>query len=131
MSVMNIENGGKVWRTPAGKIHRTDGPAVEDAYGDKKWYWNNLLHRTDGPAKECADGNKSWWVNGELHRTDGPAVVFLKGVQKWYLRDVLFSKTGVESYVCQLNLKVLMLSRAVNPFCEINVTKYLLVKSML
>jgi hypothetical protein len=28
------------------------------------WYVNGKLHRTDGPAVECDDGAKSWYVNG-------------------------------------------------------------------
>jgi len=48
-----------------GKLHRTDGPAIEDADGDKRWYLNGKLHRTDGPAIEYSNGNKEWHLNGE------------------------------------------------------------------
>jgi hypothetical protein len=36
--------------------------------GDRFWYRSvaeDILHRTDGPAVEYADGNKEWWLNGE------------------------------------------------------------------
>jgi hypothetical protein len=45
--------------------HRTDGPAIEWAGGDKQWYVDGKCHRLDGPAIEYADGSKSWFVNGE------------------------------------------------------------------
>ena len=47
-------------------LHRTDGPAVEYADGDRSWYVNGKLHRLDGPASEWANdnGDKVWYVNG-------------------------------------------------------------------
>ena len=53
-----------VWCNLEGKLHRTDGPAVEYADGHKEWYINGQRHRTDGPAVECADGDKSWYIDG-------------------------------------------------------------------
>jgi len=47
-----------------GKLHRTDGPAVVYADGDKFWHQNGKLHRTDGPAVECSDGYVEYWENG-------------------------------------------------------------------
>ena len=47
-----------------GKLHRTDGPAIESVNGDKYWYKNDKLHRADGPAIELADGDKYWYLNG-------------------------------------------------------------------
>ena len=46
-------------------FHRTDGPAVEYANGDKEWYVEDKLHRTDGPAIEWADGSKEWYIVGK------------------------------------------------------------------
>ena len=57
-------NGDKEWRVD-GRLHRTDGPAVEYADGSKLWYQNGQRHRTDGPAIEYTDGRKEWWVNGK------------------------------------------------------------------
>ena len=48
-----------------GKLHRTDGPAVERADGTRWWYLNNQRHRTDGPAVEWADGTREWYLNGK------------------------------------------------------------------
>ena len=48
------------------KIHRIDGPAVEQASGGKLWLQNSKLHRLDGPATENDDGSKQWFVNGEF-----------------------------------------------------------------
>lgn len=46
------------WRME-GKLHRTDGPAVEWENGDLEWRQNDVLHRTDGPATISTCG--SWW----------------------------------------------------------------------
>ena len=67
------------------ELHRTDGPAVEDANGTKHWYLNGKRHREDGPAIEYADGTKMWFLNDKLHRTDGPAVEYTDGTKYWYL----------------------------------------------
>jgi antitoxin component YwqK of YwqJK toxin-antitoxin module len=78
------DNGTKRWYQN-GKIHRTDGPAVENADGDKEWYQNGKLHRTDGPAIEYAYGTKYWYQNGKIHRTDGPAIEWADGTKEWYI----------------------------------------------
>ena len=58
------ENGDKYWRLN-GKLHRTNGPAVENVNRSKVWCLNDKLHRTDGPAVELVNGNKYWWINGK------------------------------------------------------------------
>ena len=30
------------------------------------WYQNGKLHRTDGPAIERADGTKEWYIDGKV-----------------------------------------------------------------
>jgi hypothetical protein len=34
------------------------------AGNDTFWYLDGNVHRTDGPAVEWADGDKSWFLNG-------------------------------------------------------------------
>jgi len=46
-------------------LHRDDGPAIEQANGDKIWYLNDNVHRENGPAIEYADGGDSWYLNDE------------------------------------------------------------------
>jgi hypothetical protein len=73
-SVMEIDKWGhKTWRNSRGEIHRTGGPAVEQAGGYKQWYEDGKLHRTDGPAVEWSDGFKEWYINGEYlgHNEEG------------------------------------------------------------
>ena len=48
-----------------GKLHREDGPAIENARGYKEWYIDGNRHREDGPAVEFADGTKLWYKNGK------------------------------------------------------------------
>ena len=56
-----------------------------DAHGNKYWYLNGKLHRTDGPAIELVNGSKIWYLNGERHRTDGPAIEWIDGTKLWWL----------------------------------------------
>ena len=80
------DDGTKHWCLN-GKLHRTDGPAIEYADGTKEWYLDGKRHRTDGPAAEDANGTKEWWLNGELHREDGPAVEHANGTKEWWLNN--------------------------------------------
>ena len=68
-----------------GKLHRTDGPAIERADGSKFWYVDNKLHHTDGPAIYYYDGTKAWYVNGKCHRTNGPAIELSNGNKEWWI----------------------------------------------
>jgi hypothetical protein len=60
---------------------------VEVDDGITRWFkfGTDRLHRTNGPAIEYADGDKSWYIEGELHRTDGPAVDRVDGYKWWYI----------------------------------------------
>ena len=77
--------GTRKYFNNAGYLHRTTGPAVEYAKGEKFWYQNGDLHRTDGPAIEWSDGGRLWYQNGLPHRTDGPAVERCDGSMEWYI----------------------------------------------
>jgi hypothetical protein len=59
------------------KLHRTGGPAIEWANGNKFWYQNDKLHRTDGPAIELADGTKEYFIEDEEYTEEE----FLKKTQ--------------------------------------------------
>jgi len=78
-----------------GKLHREDGPAIEDANGDREWWLSGERHRVDGPAIERADGSGVWWVDGRLHREDGPAVEFTDGFKVWYVNGKKVSEEDV------------------------------------
>lgn len=61
-----------VWKYH-GQTHRLDGPAIEDADGNKYWYWRGLCHREDGPAVVLADGAAAWYIEGHhVHNDRGP-----------------------------------------------------------
>ena len=47
------------------KIHRMDGPAIEDD-SMKAWVVDGVLHREDGPAIEYANGDKIWFEKGKM-----------------------------------------------------------------
>jgi len=94
-SVMTIaEYGTKVWKNSEGKLHRTDGPAVECSNGTKYWYVNNMCHRLDGPAIEFSNGTQYWYVNDMLHRTDGPAIDLANGDREWHQNGQLHREYG-------------------------------------
>ena len=59
-----LQYGTRRYYNKAGHLHRTNGPAVEWADGDKFWYQNDQLHRTDGPAVVGSNGHKAWYING-------------------------------------------------------------------
>ena len=77
-----------------GRLHRTDGPAVEWYNSSRSWYQNDQLHRTDGPAVELHDGTRQWFVANQLHRINGPACEYPDGTRKWYQHGVLHRIDG-------------------------------------
>jgi len=84
---------GRTEHRLAGKLHRTDGPALERT-GVYKSYWvNGKRHRTDGPAVEEANGTKEYWVAGKLHRTDGPALRWPDGYKEYWVNGNYYSES--------------------------------------
>ena len=56
-----------------------------DSYGNKFWYLDDKLHRVDGPAIEDVGGDTFWYLDDKLHRVDGPAIEYTNGGKEWYL----------------------------------------------
>jgi hypothetical protein len=79
--------GTKRYKNAKKQLHRLDGPAVEWADGNKKWYCNGKLHRLDGPAVIYSNGYKSWYIKDMRHREDGPAVIYPDNYKSWWLKD--------------------------------------------
>jgi len=73
---------------------------------------------------ELTNGFKFWYIAGEVHRMDGPAVVMANDRHMWYIKNKRVSKSEVTTQVSQMGLKTLLLTRTVNPFCEVKVPKY-------
>ena len=86
-------DGTRAWLRD-GRLHRTDGPAIEWADGTHMWYQDGRLHRTDGPAVEYPDGTREWYQDDERHRTDGPALEAPHGTRMWYQHDQLHRTDG-------------------------------------
>ncbi|WP_202416734.1 hypothetical protein [Duganella qianjiadongensis] len=76
-----------------GKLHREDGPAVEDLNGSKEWFLNGLRHREDGPAIDN-QWRQEWWIYGEYHREDGPAIEDTNGTKEWWLNGKRHRENG-------------------------------------
>lgn len=90
-TVKVFRNGTKHWFLN-GKLHREDGPAIEDTGGSNFWFQNGKRHREDGPAVEWDDGTKKWYLNGKLHREDGPALEYADGTKHWFLNGEEYTK---------------------------------------
>ena len=61
------QHGTRRYYNAAGRLHRTDGPAIEWYDGDLEWFHNGKRHRTDGPAIVRVDGTLAWWINGKSY----------------------------------------------------------------
>jgi len=59
-----LPDGTKAWSLN-GKLHRSNGPAIEHSNGAKEWRLYGKPHRLDGPAYERLDGFKDWYLNGK------------------------------------------------------------------
>ena len=95
--------GGKAWFNAKGNYHRLDGPALQNASGDKYWFVNSKLHRIDGPAIEVATGEKYWYVNGQRHRTDGPAIEYPSGTKYWFINGKKMSEKQFDKWRAKNN----------------------------
>lgn len=78
------------------KLHREDGPAVEDLDGTKEWRINGKVHREDGPAIELKNGTKKWYKHDSLHRENGPAIEYADGKKRWFLHGEEYSQIEYE-----------------------------------
>ena len=87
------------------QLHRTDGPAVIDDYGEA-WYQNGQQHRVDGPAA-IHRKLKMWYQNGELHRLCGPAVEWSDNddnIVRWWIHGKSLDTQEVQSWLEQNNI---------------------------
>lgn len=87
------DDGTTIYRDGEGRLHRDDGPSVEESTGLRAWFRHGQLHRLDGPAVLWPTGVKQWFRDGRLHRDDGPAVEFPDGSSRWYLNGVRTAKS--------------------------------------
>lgn len=105
---------GEIRTYADGVIHREDGPAIIDIFGNFWWLTNGELHREDGPAIIYSDGDglnahlkkgdkfwTCWYLNGQRHRKDGPAVecgwhdksgLYHSETREWYIDDEELTK---------------------------------------
>lgn len=80
-------------------------------YGEQniieKYYVNGKLHREDGPAiEDWNDGEKYWYKQGELHKEDGPAYEDAWGNKKWYLHGVQYTENDFNKYLKKKRLEI-------------------------
>lgn len=62
------EDNTIVYINANGKLHRSNGPAVIYANGDKSWYKDGELNRSNGPAliytDPCGEVHQAWFKDG-------------------------------------------------------------------
>ena len=77
------------------------GPDYDNELGGTNGWWgiNGKLHRLDGPAIEQIDGTNSWWMDGKRHRENGPAIEWVTGESQWYLNDNELPTKEIEDWV--------------------------------
>jgi len=88
--------GNVLYFNQKGKLHRLNGPAVEDSDGYKAYFVNGKRHRLDGPAIEHISGYKAYYVNNKLHRLDGPAKIWPNGDVEYWVNDIQLTKEEFE-----------------------------------
>ena len=65
MNNKNNSNSQKVLKTSDWtKIPPNYTGIIEWSNGDKSWWINGKLHKVDGPAVEQVNGYKAWYLNG-------------------------------------------------------------------
>ncbi|WP_459190596.1 hypothetical protein [Ralstonia pseudosolanacearum] len=69
-----------------------------DEHGVTFWYLNGILHREDGPAVADGFGQKAWYKHGQLHREEGPAIEWSDGRVSWALFDEYVSEEEFNLY---------------------------------
>ena len=86
-NMKRINNYGDIFWYKEGTeiLHKENGPAVEQADGNKFWLKEGKYHREDGPAVEYANGDKHWYLNGLCHREDGPAKEYVNGTVEFWM----------------------------------------------
>ena len=62
--------GNKVYYDKDGELHRLDGPAIEYANGNKRWYWHGKWHCETGPALDDADYQAYYYHNKRYYPKD-------------------------------------------------------------
>ena len=78
---------------------------ITDEFGNRRWLQNGKLHRLDGPAVEDANGEKYWYQNGKCHRLDGPAVEYDNITKSWYYQGKKISCSSQQEFEKIIKLK--------------------------
>ena len=66
---VKVTNYKTEWYNLNGKLHREDGPAIEDANGDKYWFINGkLLTETEFNQRTESCNNKIVEIDGKKYK---------------------------------------------------------------
>jgi hypothetical protein len=84
-----MEDGTIIYRSPDGRRHREDGPAVIHPDGQMEWFINGLRENRNGPAFVSED-MIAYFQGGHLHNDDGPAVFYSNGVVEFWQHGVKY-----------------------------------------
>lgn len=93
-------DGAKRWYDAHGRLHRTDGPAIEHPDGSEEWYAHGRRHRDgDLPAIVRTNGDRYWYMMGVLHRQYKPAIIHASGIKMWLESGVFFRRDEIHCNV--------------------------------
>jgi hypothetical protein len=122
----------------AGRLSRTDGPAVIRSNGTRYHFLNGQLHRDDGPAiYNRPTGRDSWYVNGVKTQDrladgtiiyydsdDGPVHTSSPRIKRYYRHGQLYREAG-PAVICEcgLELAVRIVVNEQPPNCRWYVTR--------
>ena len=85
-----------------GKLDRIDGPAIEDSFGEKRYYICGVLTCATGCAVVTRDGTRKWYKDGVLHRLGGSAVIFANGKEQIWENGELIGTIAPPVKRCRL-----------------------------
>ena len=97
--------GNQRWYLNAISHRDNNLPAIILKNGTTEWRVNGRLHRTDGPAMDREDGYKEWFVDGKRHRIDGPACEDSNGIKVWFFDDKKVTEEACKLLCDMLKLK--------------------------
>jgi hypothetical protein len=85
-----------------------NGDLIEVRLGQygRSYYKNGKLHREDGPAVEDFDGRKVWCKDGKDHRIDGAAMEFPGGRREYYYEGKHICSNNEAKFNRLMNLRL-------------------------
>ena len=94
---------------------------IGDMTYDSKYAWHSSgkLHCTDGPAVEWSNENKEYYMYGKRHREDGPAIECINGYKYYYIRGFKYSFNDYKNKISKMEMDIALPSKYTEEICLI------------